>query len=148
METTIAPSILGRTYTAAPSTPDTTPENTTTPGGQESRTDAPVSSPYIFFSFLKLSEYFFWVDTCHFMAPLILLYLGFKARMSNIIHTWRKRMASNATSCCSPHTCFSRGRMPDSIDKPPALQSNALTTRSPASIPHFRNLLIEVFVFE
>ena len=33
----------------------------------------------------------------------------------------------------SPHVCFSRGRVPDSNGRPPAKQSNALTTRSPAT---------------
>ena len=63
---------------------------------------------------------------------LVMSPLGFKARVGSLIHTWQRctwcrlpeihlwcnicqpLMASMAAGQCSPHACFSRGRMLDS----------------------------------
>ena len=54
--------------------------------------------------------------------------LGFKARVGSLIHTWWRPAWQ---PIASPHVCFSRGRMPDSIGRPPAYRSDVLTTRPP-----------------
>ena len=65
--------------------------------------------------------------------------LGFKARVGNLIHTWQRRTwcvfpkidlwcntcqplgGQHGSPSLSPQACFSRGRMPDLLGRPPRL---------------------------
>ena len=74
--------------------------------------------------------------------------LGFKARVGSLIYTWWRHTwymfpeihlwcdtcwslggQHGSQSLASPHAYFSRGRMLDSIGRPPAYRSDMLTTR-------------------